>query len=240
MNNPWGFLITCKSILGDVWDAAAGNLTRQLTSLFLLALVGTIIYNIEGDEADKISVTQLQTALKVTKFFEIENRGLSQELDDERRQRQLAEQTITALAENIKEQDGLILDQKQQISFYRQLLEERGRNESDATIRTFDIVPDFRDDYQQLSAVIVRNGADNKPFKGRIDLALSLVDANGGTFEHRPIFEDGILEIEFRYYHEAQAVFPIPKGTEILNAQLVMFDKQGDPVVSRTLHEQGE
>lgn len=238
MNNPWGFIVTCRAMISNIWDAACGTRMRQMTSFLVLGFVGLIIYGIEGDDPSLINVSKLNTAIEISRFFETENRTLAIELENEQRRRRLAEQTINALASNVKEQDEIILDQNQQIAFLRQLLDERGRTSTDTAIRTFDIEPDYRASYFQLSAVLVRSGTDKEPFAGRLDLALSLIDANGVTFEHRPIFNPGALDLSFRYYHELQAVFPIPTGSEITNAQLVLLDKEGQVVVSRTLHGQ--
>lgn len=238
MNKAFSFLFTCKTIVSNIWDAAAGTRTRQFASLVVLGFLGILIYGVEGDDPGLVEVAKLNTAIEISQFFEGENRNLAAELETEKRRRRLAEQTIHALAANVKEQDEIILEQNQQITFLRQLLDERGRTSTDMAIRTFDIEPDFRASHFQLSAVLVRSGTDKDPFTGRLDLALSLIDANGVTFEHRPLFNPGALDVTFRYYHEARAVFPIPTGAEITNAQLVLLDGEGEVIVSRTLHDQ--
>lgn len=201
----------------------------------ILAVCFLIIYNLGETGADTDNPGYLKRALEVTRYFEDRSRTLQQNLESEQLRRKIAEQTITALSENIREQDEQILDQQQQLAFYRQLLEERGRTEVDTVIRSFEIVPDYRENFYQLSAVLVRGTGISEPFEGKLDLTLFLRDASGVSFDHAPTFEPAALDVKFRYYHEIQAVFFIPAGTDILNGQLVLYDDQDNPLASQIL-----
>ena len=216
-----------------------GSRTRQVATLVAALMLIFIWVNVgDGDTASDADQEGLQRAINLAHFFEIENQKLKKQYETEARYRKVAEQTITALSEQIRLQDEQILNQEQQIAFFRQLLEERGSPGDEIVIRTFEIVPDFRENHHQLLAVLVRGGPDGEAFKGKLDLALSLRKTNGEEFEHRPQFDIGALNAEFRYYHEVQTTFSIPQETEILNGQLALFREDGELMASRILVDQ--
>ena len=237
--NPRVLLSIGRYWLGNIVEAVIGTRMRQIGSLIAILVIVFVWVNIGDDTlTGEPGPEELQRAINLAHHFENENRGLKQESETEQRLRRVADQTITALSEQIKEQDEQILNQEQQLAFYRQLLEERGNPEDEIQIRTFEIVPDYRENHYQLLAVLVRGGAEIDTFEGMLELALSLRNSNGDEFEHRPLFDIGSLDTEFRYYHEVQAVFPIPQGTEILNGQLALFRGDGELMASRILVDQ--
>lgn len=232
-------LAACKRWLFHMAEVTMGSRLRQAGTLVAALVVVFIWVNLgDGGTQEATESEELQRAINLAHHFEEENRRLKKETETEQRLRRVAERTITALSEQIRDQDEQILNQEQQLAFYRQLLEERGNPEDDIRIRSFEIVPDFRENHHQLLAVLVRGGAEGEAFKGRLDLALSLRNANGEEFEHRPLFDLGALETEFRYYHEVQTGFSIPQGTEILNGQLALFREDGVLMASRILVDQ--
>lgn len=224
--------------LVHMFEVTLGTRMRQLGTLLAAMMVAFVWVNL-GDEPEVSTEEQaeMQRAINLAHFFEAENRTLKIEYENERRLREVSDRTITALSELIREQDEEILNQEQQLAFYRQLLEERGNPEDEIRIRTFEIVPDFRENHYQLLAVLVRGGA-GESFSGMLDLALSLRDSGGAEFEHRPVFDLGALDTEFLYYLEFQAGFSIPPGTEILNGQLALFREDGELMVSRILADE--
>ena len=237
--NPWLFFATCRVWLNNIVHAALGTRVRQVFTLLAAVLIVFIWVNIGADEeALDISEAELDQAINLSHYFEKQNRKLKQDIETELRLRRVAQQTITALSENIRQQDETILNLQQQLAFYRQLLVERDRPADEIVIRSFEIIPDFREYSYQLLAVLVRGGAGSEPFRGRLDLALSLRNTNGEEFEHRPVFEIGALDTEFRYYHEIEAVFAIPPDTEILNGQLALFSEDGELMSSSILVDQ--
>ena len=149
----------------------------------------------------------------------------------------VANQTTAALAAQIRALDEQILDNEQRIAFYRQLLAERGSDASAVAIRSFEIVPDYREDSHQL-VVVLSQPADSESFVGSLDLVLSLRSAERGEFEFRPAFAAGLLQVNFRYYIEFKEIFQLPPGAEIVNGQLVLRDAENEVVTSQILREQ--
>ena len=237
--SPKELFALCRTWMHNLLEATMGSRPRQVTSLVAALVILFIWANIGGgDGAGTQAGDEIDRAVNLAHHFEEENRELKLANEYERRLRRVAQQTITALSEQVRQQDERILNQEQQIAFYRQLLEERGRPEDEIVIRSFDIVPDFRENHYQLLAVLVRGGSDSEPFEGSLDLALSLRNSAGQEFEHRPQFDIGVMDTSFRYYHEVNAVFPIPTGTEILNGQLALFREDGELMASRILVDQ--
>ena len=228
------FLATYMHMLQHAFNAAFASPLRALATGVIIATCALIIFNLD-DSQNTQAEGDLARALDVSRFFKERSDTLEQDLTQERLRRRIAEQTVTALSENIREQDEAILDNQQQLAFYRQLLEERGRSDVQTVIRSFEIFPEFRDNYYQLSAVLVRGTGIDEPFAGKLGLTLFLRDQNGASYDLTPIFEPAALDVSFRYYHEVQAVFSVPDGSDILNGQLALHDDNGSVVASKIL-----
>ena len=215
--------------------------TRMRTVATVTAVVAVIFFlnrSAPDPEQQEVDAQELGRAIDLAHYFEQENRRLLRELEDERRLHRIAEQTSTALSNQLSEQDEKILGYEQRLAFLRQLLEERDSDLDEIAIRNFEIVPDFRENSYQLLAVLNRSGSDSEEFSGQLNLALSLRRDNGEVIELRPVFDAGALEVKMRYYVEIRAVFNIPPGSEILNGQLVLFDDEGNSQASRLLRDQ--
>lgn len=230
-----------QQLLAGLQRRGFGTTLRMTFSLsLLLGLFLTILLYPRAEEPPPVPPggEQLDRALELAREYERENRELQRALEAEQRLRRVANQTTAALAAQIRELDEAILDSEQRLAFYRQLLEERGGAAGDIAIRTFEILPDYREDSHQLVVVLSQPG-DSDSFTGELDLVLSLRDEQRGEFEFRPAFAPGLRQVNFRYYIEYRESFIVPAGAEIVNGQLVLRDAEGAVVSSRILREQG-
>ena len=214
-----------------------GSLKRASVSGVVLFILYIVLVPSQPDNA------QLQENLAVTTNlviqFEQEIRELREELQTEKQLRNIAEQTTSALAQQVSQQDSQLLDNKQQLAFLRQLIQERDTRDNYAIeFRSFDISPDFREDSYQIQAVLNRGGSDRELFNGKLELNLSLRSSDGRDFEYSPVITSGSLDIEFRYYTEIDLGFDIPPGAEVLNGQLILRNENNDIVASIILHDQ--
>lgn len=240
-------MLRLKLLLGGYlrWfdQLLAATFGTRLRSVITVSVIFAVIFLLNNRPApdaaqQEIDAQELKRAINLAHYFEQENRRLLREVEDERRLRRISDQTTAALSEQLRQQDEDILGYEQRLAFLRQLLEERDSSQDQIDIRSFEIVPDYRENSYQLLAVLNRSGSDSAEFAGSLDLALSLRRANGEEIELKPVFELGALEVKMRYYVEVRSVFNIPPGTEILNGQLALFDAEGNLEASRLLYDQ--
>ncbi|MBF2735567.1 MAG: hypothetical protein ISN26_05770 [Betaproteobacteria bacterium AqS2] len=224
-------------LLNGVRRLCFGTTPRMLATLAALGILAGWLALREPEAAGADADAELARALELARDYEAANSELRRELEAERRLRRVANQTTAALAAQIRALDEQILDNEQRIAFYRQLLAERGSDVSAVAIRSFEIVPDYREDHHQL-VVVLSQPADNENFVGSLDLVLSLRSAERGEFELRPAFAAGLLQVNFRYYIEFKEIFQLPPGAEIVNGQLVLRDAANEVVTSQILREQ--
>lgn len=226
-----------QQLLNGLRRLCFGTTPRMLASLAALGALAAWLALRPPAAGPASASAELARALELARGYEEANSELRRELEAERRLRRVANQTTAALAAQIRALDEQIVDNEQRIAFYRQLLAERGSDVSAVAIRSFEIVPDYREYSHQL-VVVLSQPADNENFVGSLDLVLSLRSAERGEFEFRPAFAAGLLQVNFRYYIEFKEIFQLPPGAEIVNGQLVLRDAADEVVTSQILREQ--
>ena len=157
------------------------------------------------------------------------------QLATERRWRTLGEKTMTALTRQVRELNEDLLEQERQLSFFRQLLDEREGGESPVEIRSLVIVPDFRENYHRLESVLVHADRQSGNFRGRYELVVSLSGTGAQRVLRVPDPDSPASSIEFRFYHEINHSFSVPAGTEIKNAELLVYDRTGELMATQLL-----
>ncbi len=204
-----------------------GSPLRALVSAGSIAAVVGYAYGTRSVGSDEQLRTELEISLYAASYVERTARDLQGNRESERSRRRIAEKTAAALASDIRGRDAELLDANQKLAFYEQLLAERGEASADVSIRSFTIEPDFRESSYRANTVLARGGTIDTPFAGRLDLKLSITDAEGNERVYTPVVAEADLLIEFRYYLEKEIVFRIPVGHEIANAQLLLSDSGG-------------
>jgi len=238
----FGWRTAARRLTLVLWESLFGA-KRERTAIALCAgallLIGFLVGRIvEGGDADSLRNAE-RRATNLLGVLEAENTILRQGLESERLRRNLSEKSLRALREQMETVGADLVRNEKEISFLKQLLQERTQIDSEVAIRSFDISPDFREDSYTLEAVLIRDvGAARENFTGSFDLAINIDSGGAAAVVYYPEGRAERAEIDFRFYHEIAAPFRLPAGSSILNARFSVYDSTGEIIASKILVEE--
>ncbi len=237
----YGWNTTIKQKLTGFWHrllGPGGSRTVPIVCSVLLLLLGFLLGRIDQDSNVDSAENRQRRAINLARILEEENRKLKEALQTEQLKRNLSEKNLKALAEQMEATSSSLVTGQKEITFLKQLLQERDNLDTEVQIRNLSISPDFRENSYNLQAVLIRNASNQRSnFKGRFELAIN-VDVKGkATIAYHPERGQRTPSMDFRFYHEINDSFLLPPGAEVLNARLSIYNSNDDLVVSRILIE---